>query len=94
MKITANEIKHIAHLARLELDKAEVETMTTQLGTILDYITTLNELDTQGIPATTHTTAMENAFREDFNTPSLSQEEALANGPCRNDEAFVVPRII
>ena len=94
MKITANEIKHIAHLARLELDGAEAETMTAQLDTILDYITTLNELDTQGIPATTHTTSTENAFREDVNTPSLSQEEALANGPCTNDEAFVVPRII
>jgi len=94
MRISANEVKQAARLARLEVLDNEVETITEQLDRILGYIDKLNELNTEGVSPTTHAVEMENAFRADETLPSLSQQEALANGPKQNGEAFVVPRVI
>ena len=94
MKITREEVQHVAKLARLELSAAEVERMTGQLDAILSYVAKLDELDTSGVAITTHTQNVVNAFREDEVRPSLPRERALANGPDQNDEAFVVPRVI
>ena len=94
MQITPAEITKVAHLARLELNPAEVAAMTDQVGAILTYIDKLNELDTVGVTPTTHALAINNAFRDDVVIPSLPQAEALKNGPRQNGEAFVVPKII
>ena len=94
MKITREEVQHVAKLARLELSATEVERMTGQLDAILSYVAKLDELDTSGVAVTTHTQNVVNAFREDEVRPSLPRERALANGPDQNDEAFVVPRVI
>jgi len=94
MQITPEEITKVAHLARLELSSVEVANMAEQVGTILSYIDKLNELDTTGVRPTTHAMAISNAFRDDEVIPSLSQAEALQNGPKQNGEAFVVPKII
>jgi len=94
MKITREEIENIAHLARLELAEKEMDTMTRQLDTILSYVAKLDELDTEGVAVTTHTQDVNNAFREDKVRRSLDREEALANGPRQNGDAFVVPKII
>jgi aspartyl-tRNA(Asn)/glutamyl-tRNA(Gln) amidotransferase subunit C len=94
MKITRSEVEKTARLARLELSDAEVERMTSQLDTILNYAAKLDELDTTGIATTTHDHAAGNAFREDEVRPSLPRETALVNGPQHNNEAFVVPKII
>jgi aspartyl-tRNA(Asn)/glutamyl-tRNA(Gln) amidotransferase subunit C len=94
MKITKQEVENVARLARLELSASEVDRMTRQLDTILSYVAKLDELDTSGVPVTTHTQSMTNAFRDDEVRESLPREAALANGPKQNDEAFVVPKII
>jgi len=94
MKITREEVEHVAMLARLELKPEEVERMTARLDTILSYAAKLDELDTEGVAVTTHTQNITNAFREDEVRESLDRHKALANGPGRNDEAFVVPRVI
>jgi len=94
MQITPEDIRKVAHLARLELNPAEVAQMTDQVGAILAYIDKLNELDTAGVKPTTHALAINNAFRDDVVVPSLPQAEALRNGPKQNGEAFVVPKII
>ena len=94
MKITAEEVVYVAHLARLDLAPEEVGPTTEQLGRILAYVEKLNELDTAGVVPTTHALAVTNAFRDDVVRPSLTQQEALANGPLSNGEAFVVPRVI
>ena len=94
MKITPQEVSHVAELARLHMSQAEVEEMTRQLDDILSYVAKLNELDTEGIEPTTHTIAIENAFREDEVKPSLAREKTLANAPRQNGESFVVPRVI
>ncbi len=94
MKITRKEVEHVANLARLNLSEEELATMTGQLDTILSYVAKLDELDTDGVEPTTHAFSITNAFREDEVTASLPREEALANGPKENGEAFIVPRII
>ncbi|MBC8207726.1 MAG: Asp-tRNA(Asn)/Glu-tRNA(Gln) amidotransferase subunit GatC [Desulfobulbaceae bacterium] len=94
MKITREELEHVAHLARLNLNEEELTRMTGQLDNILAYVAKLDELDTTGIAPTTHAFSLVNAFREDQVSPSLSQTEALVNGPKQNGEYFVVPRII
>jgi aspartyl-tRNA(Asn)/glutamyl-tRNA(Gln) amidotransferase subunit C len=94
MKITREEVQHVAKLARLDLSAAEVDRMTGQLDAILSYVAKLDELDTTGVPVTTHTQQVVNAFREDEVCPSLPRKLALANGPEQNGEAFVVPRVI
>ncbi|MFA7383580.1 MAG: Asp-tRNA(Asn)/Glu-tRNA(Gln) amidotransferase subunit GatC [Desulfurivibrionaceae bacterium] len=94
MKITPEEVRHVARLARLSLSEAEVEKTTLQLDGILSYVEKLGELDTTGVLPTTHALAIHNAFRTDEVHQSLPQQEALANGPAQNGEAFVVPRVI
>ncbi len=94
MKITKQEVEHVASLARLNLSEEELERMTGQLDTILSYVAKLDELDTDGVAPTTHAFSINNAFREDVVQDSLPREEALANAPLHNGEAFVVPRII
>lgn len=94
MKITREEVLHVAKLARLELTGEEVERMTGQLDAILSYVAKLEELDTTGVSVTTHTQQVVNAFREDEVRPSLPRERALVNGPEQNGETFVVPRVI
>ena len=94
MKITREEVENVARLARLDLADDEVDTMTRQLDNILSYVAKLDELDTTGVPVTTHTQNVSNAFRDDEVRESLPREKALANAPKQNGEAFVVPKII
>ncbi len=94
MKISPDEVRHVARLARLQLNEAEVGPLTEQLDRILSYVAKLNELDTTGIAATTHALSLENAFREDAVIASLPQQEALANAPRDNGASFVVPRVL
>jgi len=94
MKITPQEIAHVATLARLHMSSAEIEAMAKQLDDILTYVAKLNELDTEAIVPTTHAISIVNAFREDEVQPSLERDKALANGPRQNGESFVVPRVI
>lgn len=94
MKITQEEVKHVAHLARLPLKEEELEQMTSQLDTILSYFEKLEDLDTSGVEPTTHAFSITNAFRDDLVKPSLSREDALREGPNTNEEAFIVPRVI
>ena len=94
MKIIPEEVRYVAKLARLSLSEAEVAETTLQLDRILSYVEKLDELDTTSVLPTTHALAVSNAFREDELRQSLSQQEALANGPLQNGEAFVVPRVI
>lgn len=94
MKISKEEVQHVAHLSRLHLDNGELAVMTEQLDTILSYVNKLDELDTQGVHATTHAFVKTNAFREDVVKESLSQQESLQNGPLQDGTAFQVPRVI
>ena len=94
MKITRKDVEHVAHLARLNLSEDELQTMTGQLDNILSYVDKLEELDTSDVQPTSHVFSVLNAFREDVEKESLSQEEAVKNGPQQNGEMFQVPRVI
>lgn len=94
MKITKKEVEHVAHLARLNLSPEELEKMTEQMDTLLSYVAKLDELDTKDIEPTTHAFSISNAFREDTVRNSLPRNEALANCPKRNEEYFIVPKIL
>lgn len=94
MKISREEVEHVAHLARLHLTDVELQKMTMQLDTILSYVEKLEELNTEGLPPTTHAFSVSNAFRDDEVLPSLSQQEALACASQHTEEMFQVPRII
>ncbi len=94
MKITPEEISHVAELAHLQLTSEAVAAMTEQLDKIISYVAKLNELDTTGVEPMTHAISVQNVFREDVVKKSFDQKTALANGPEQNGEAFVVPRVL
>ena len=93
-KITRDEVRHVALLARLELSQSEEELMTGQMNTILEYMDKLNELDTKEVEATTHAIELRNVFRQDQVQPSLDREDSLANAPGADGVNFVVPRVL
>lgn len=88
------ELAHVARLARLDMDAAELARMTGQLDAILRYAAKLDEVDISGVAPTTHTLNAVNALRDDEVRPSLLRDEALNNAPERNDRAFIVPKVI
>ena len=94
MKITREELRHVAHLARLELDDQAVEKFVEQIGTILAYVDQLKSVDTAGIRPTSHAIALTNAFRDDERKDHLDTETALANAPEKNDGSFIVPKVV
>jgi len=94
MKITKEEVLHVAQLARLEIDEASVEKFAVQIGSILDYVDQLRQVDTSGIKPTSHALALTNAFRDDAEMKHLERESSLANAPEQEDGSFVVPKVI
>jgi aspartyl-tRNA(Asn)/glutamyl-tRNA(Gln) amidotransferase subunit C len=87
-------IDHLARLARLALTKEEETLYGDQLGNILQYMETLNGLDTGGIEPTSHVISISNVMRDDAAQPSLDREGALGNAPDRTDAFYRVPKII
>lgn len=94
MKITKEEVLHVAHLARLDIHDADVGRFAGQIGTILDYVDTLKKVDTTGVAATSHAITLTNAFREDEEQDHLDPQDALKNAPEKDEGAFTVPKVI
>ena len=94
VKLSREEIVHVAALARLDLSEHELATLPEDLSSILTYVEKLAELDTKDVPPTSHVVAMETPFREDEVTNGADPDAALANAPRRDDNFFVVPAII
>lgn len=88
------QVRHVAHLARLELSDDQVDHLSLDLSAILDYVDQLNRLDTDGIEPTTHPLPIHSVFRDDETTPSLDTESALKNAPQRERTFFRVPKVI
>jgi aspartyl-tRNA(Asn)/glutamyl-tRNA(Gln) amidotransferase subunit C len=93
-RITADEVRELALLARLRLSDEEVGRMTTDLDAILDYVDALRALDTSAVEPMTHAVPFDCPLRTDEVRPSLPVEEALANAPRREESFFEVPRIV
>ena len=96
MKITKQDVEHVARLARLALSEAEKERYAAQLGSILAYIDVLNKFDTANVPPTSHVLPLSNIWREDQAEPSRlgSAEDILANAPESEGPYFKVKKVI
>ena len=94
MSLTAQDVRWVAHLARLELTGAELEAMTKQLGAILDYIDSLKQVNTDGVEPMAHAVEVRNVFRPDDPSPSLPVDAALANAPDRRGDFYGVPPVL
>ena len=94
MRLSQQEVEHIALLSRLKLSDEERERMTTQLNDIMGFFEQLGELDTSQVEPTSHAIPMHNVLRADEVCPSLTAEEALQNAPERAGDTFRVPRVV
>ena len=93
-RITIDEVKHVANLARLAITEEEADKFAKQLDAIITFAEQLNELDTDNIEPTSHVLDMKNIFREDEAKPGLPVEEVLKNAPDHEDGQIRVPAII
>lgn len=93
-KISDETIEYVGILAKLELSGEEKENAKSDMEKMLDYIDTLNELDTAGIEPMSHVFPVNNVFREDEVTNGDGREATLENAPERKEDTFVVPKTI
>jgi aspartyl-tRNA(Asn)/glutamyl-tRNA(Gln) amidotransferase subunit C len=89
--IDREQVVHVARLARLRLDDAELETMSTELSGILDHVERISELDLDGVEPTTHVIELQNVLRPDEPRPSWPRERVLELAPDPASHAFRVP---
>jgi aspartyl-tRNA(Asn)/glutamyl-tRNA(Gln) amidotransferase subunit C len=94
MKITKEQIQHIAVLSRLNHSEEEKDLYGSHLSSILNYVDQLDELDTRETEPTSHVLSLSNVMRDDILVSSLPGEEALKNAPSRSENFYRVPRII
>ena len=94
MKISLDQVRYVAELARLDLDPGEEERLTGQLNAILEYMGQLAEVDTAGVEPTSHVLPLTNVLRDDVAHECLSNAAALANAPAAEQGHFAVPKIL
>jgi aspartyl-tRNA(Asn)/glutamyl-tRNA(Gln) amidotransferase subunit C len=94
MSISKDDLKHLAHLARIELKDSELDKLSIQLKSILDFIDKLSKLDVSRVEPTSHILPINNVLREDNLSVSLPHEKTLKNAPEKNENFFLVPKVI
>ena len=94
MKLSRDEVLHIALLARLGLPEAEVDRLSEQLSNILENFEVLQQVDTSGIPPTAQSIALQNVMRGDEAASSLPQSQVLANAPQKEENFFRVRAVL
>ena len=90
--ISDETIEYVGILAKLELSGEEKEQAKKDMGSMLDYIDKLNELDTSSVEPMSHVFPVNNVFREDIVTNGDEREQMLANAPQKKDGAYMVPK--
>ncbi|MFC4323982.1 Asp-tRNA(Asn)/Glu-tRNA(Gln) amidotransferase subunit GatC [Litchfieldia salsa] len=93
-RISIDQVKHVANLARLAVTEDEAKMFAKQLDDIITFAEQLNELDTENVAPTSHVLPMKNVLREDVAKPGLPVEEVLKNAPDTKDGHIRVPSII
>ena len=94
MKISEEDVRHVAKLSRLRLSDQEIHHFTEQLGAVLGYIDKLNELDVEGVEPMAHAMDMNNVLREDAEKAGITTADALRNAPAKDDGFFEVPKVL
>ena len=93
-RITADDVRKVAQLARLDLPEERIATYTGQLERILEYVAHLQQVDTEGVPPTTRAVEVVNVTREDRVEPTPVREQLLDLAPQREGDFFRVPKIL
>ena len=93
-KISDEVIDYVSILAKLELSEEEKEQAKSDMGSMLDYIDKLNELDTDGVEPMSHVFPVTNVFRDDVVTNGDNSAETLANAPAEKEGSFQVPKTV
>ncbi|WP_108250132.1 Asp-tRNA(Asn)/Glu-tRNA(Gln) amidotransferase subunit GatC [Planctomonas deserti] len=93
-EISAEQVAHLAHLARIELSPEEIESLTAELGSIVDNVAKVTEVATPDVPATSHPIPLVNVFRPDVVGETLTQEQALRGAPEHAEGRFKVSAIL
>ncbi|WP_182526078.1 Asp-tRNA(Asn)/Glu-tRNA(Gln) amidotransferase subunit GatC [Nocardioides dongkuii] len=94
IEITRDEVAHLATLARIDLDDAELDHLAPQLSVILESVASISGVAGDDVPPTSHPLPLTNVFREDVVRPSLAPEAVLAGAPASEQQRFAVPRIL
>ena len=94
MKLSREDVLHIALLARLGLTEGEVDRLSEQLSNILENFEVLQQVDTSGIPPTAHSIALQNVVSEDEIVSSLPQSQVLANAPKKEGNWFRIRAVL
>ena len=94
MKISREEVLHIALLARVGLTEAEVDRLSEQLSNILENFEILKQVDTTNIPPTAQSIALQNVVSDDVIAPSLPLNDVLANAPQQEGDFFKVRAVL
>ncbi len=94
MKLSREEVQHIARLARLGLTETEVDRLREQLSNILENFEVLQQLDTSGIPPTAQSITLQNVVSDDEVVPSLPPGQVLANAPRKKENFFRVRAVL
>ena len=93
-EISAEQVAHLANLARIALTEEEIEHLTKELGQIMHAVEQVNQVATPEVPPTSHPIPMQNVFRDDVVGKTLTAEEALAGAPESDGSRFVVSAIL
>jgi len=94
MSLSRDQVEKVSLLARLLLSDAELDTMTRQLGRIVDYVEQLSELDTEDVEPMAHAVELVNVLRPDEPAPSFDRAAMLANAPHSDGECYLVPAVL
>ena len=92
--LTRDDVAHLAQLARIDLSKAELDTMVGELGVILDAVAQVQQAPIEGVEPMSHPMPLVNVTRPDVVRTCLTPEEALAGAPAVDAQRFSVPRIL
>ena len=93
-EISAEQVAHLANLARIALTDDEIEHLTAELGQIMQAVEKVSEVAAPDVPSTSHPIPMQNIFRDDVVAETLSAEQALAGAPEADGSRFVVSAIL
>jgi aspartyl-tRNA(Asn)/glutamyl-tRNA(Gln) amidotransferase subunit C len=93
-QITLEDVRTVARLARLALSESQMQALTPQLGSILQYVAKVAEADTAGAEPMAHALPLHNVLRDDVVEPSLPLEKVLRNAPETDGAFFKVPKVI
>ncbi len=94
MKLSREEVLHIARLARIGLTESEISRFSEQLSQILENFEVLQQVDTTGVPPTAQSVALQSVTRDDEVAPSLPSDDILANAPRREGDFFRVRAVL